>query len=273
MGCGKREFARLLEGSFLGELSLSDWERLRAHLAACEGCRAEYDRQVLLQRAMRREPGPLPAESLERIGESVLARLGAVERGAKRSRRSWWWKAASVAAPAAALALLLVLVPREADRFQARSSGGAQVEGVRAFCIEGEGAGARVRSTTDFGSSGELRCRRSDTLQLSYSSGPAGAWLAVVSVPEGGEGGLLEYTGQTGEGQGVRIEASRVDEPLPYSTRLQARHAEGARVVVALFCERALSAEELEAAARAVAAGGEPGAGVRVARVARLVVE
>jgi hypothetical protein len=268
MGCGKTEFARLLEDSFVEPLSPEKWERLRGHLAACDSCRGDYDRLAKLELALAKEDGPVPTAHLEMLGQAVLARVAATA-PRKQSRLARWWKAAAVALPAgvAAAALLAVHTPRD-DGFQARSSGESEVEGVRGFCIEGEAGTALVRGSTDFGPEAELRCRRSGALQFSYSSGKEARFLSIASVDPAG-GNLLRYTATSS----VEVEPEQLDATLPYSTRLEARHAPGERVLVALFSGRALSDAELEAAVLAVVAGEPAEAPVRVARRARLITE
>lgn len=267
MTCESNQAARLLEQSFLGDLDAAGLRELHQHLTACAECRAVYERQVAVER--RLEPGdpPLPAAHLDVIGQAVLAQVMAAEPKAEPSRPSWLhW---IVAVPAlAALALVAYVVRPVDDGFQARSGASRSVEGLRAFCIGLDGGSSRILASAALGEA-PLRCGTADSLQFSYTTGEEPLHLAIASVPDGVDGPVLQYT--AGDAT-LPVAARALDQPLPYSTRLAARHAPGKRLLLALFFDQAKTASEIEEAARAISRGAKP-AGLRLSLRSTLTVE
>ncbi|MFZ5471836.1 MAG: FecR domain-containing protein [Myxococcota bacterium] len=109
-----------------GDLSVDGEAALRAHLTACEACRAYYDEGVLLLRAAR---GSLEAEGL---GER--ARLTRRARAVTAPRRAsplatWPWLVAPAAALGLALAAFLVFSPPAVLGTVVASSGGLFIDG------------------------------------------------------------------------------------------------------------------------------------------------
>lgn len=265
MGCMDEKAGLLLERSFAGDLDAPGRVALHAHLAGCADCRARYERQVRVERALERSPGPLPESHLNQIGEAVIDRVLAAERPVRPAWHGWWWKLLPI--PLAAAAVALVLVDRPDDGFQARSGAPARVEGLRAFCIGGTAGDPRIVAAADAGRDAVLRCALGGSLQFSYSTGGEPLHLAIVSLPESGEGAALHYV----EGTTLQVPPGAVDQPLPYSSRLAARHAVGTRSLYALFFAQAPSVAEVEEAAR-LAQAGKHGRAL-VVHSLRLVIE
>jgi len=266
MTCGRRDVVRLLERSFLGELELDEHRELKAHLAACEPCREQYDRQTLAERALHREPPPLPESHLDLVGQAVVAQVAAQP----KPQRTRWWLA--LLAPAAALSLLLAyLAARPEDPFQARSSPATPVEGVRVFCVD-PGPEPHVRATSDLRPGQTLRCKATDLLQFSYTTGNEAVHLSVVSLPEAGEGEALHYLNPDAGFASVALPANAHDVPFEYSVR-PTRHVPEQRRLVALFSTRPLTFEEVETRARAFVADAGVDPDVRAAHAATFVLD
>jgi hypothetical protein len=246
MACDNRKAARLLERSFLGELDAAGLRQLHDHLAGCEACRATYDRQVAVERRLEAGSGPLPTAHLDLLGEAVLARVKSVP--AASPARWWRWL---LPVPLAAAALFLLARPGD-DGFQARAGAHKSLEGLRAFCIGQTSGEPRILAAVSLGAEGPLRCGSGDSLQFSYTTAEKPVHLAIVSLPETGGGPALIYT--AGDAT-LAVAAGVVDEPLPFSTRLAARHPPGKRILFALFFLQPKSAGEIEATARALVRG------------------
>jgi len=271
MSCQDKSAARRLERSFLGELDPEGLAELHRHLAGCTDCRARYDRQVAVERQLEPGAGPLPAAHLNLVGAAVMAK--ARQAATATTSRRWWRFSVGFAVPAAsaALALAIFLVARPGgDGYQARSGAPHAIEGVRAFCIGQDGAGSRILSSASLGEEGPLRCGTAASLQFSYTTGAAPSHLAIVSLPQSGDGPVLVYTADDAT---LPVAARAVDEPLPYSTRLAARHVPAQRLLFALFFDGPRTTAQIEEAARSLARGEKPPAGVRVSLRSTLIVD
>jgi len=262
MRCEDKKAGLLLERSFLGDLDAEGFQALQAHLAGCEECRDRYDRQARVERRLEKSSAPLPAAHLDLIGAAVVARILAAEQ--PRKARWGWWLPVPVALAVAVVALFVIRGP---DEFQARSGAPAKVEGLRAFCIGGPAAEPRILSAADAATGAVLRCGLGEALQFSYSTGREALHLAIVSLPEAGEGAPIHYVA---EGATVPVAAGAIDEPLPYSSRLAVRHAPGRRALFALFFDQPRTGAEVEAVA-ALARAAKPTA-ARVVLPLTLVV-
>jgi hypothetical protein len=73
-------------------------DRLRAHLARCRGCRARYDRRVLVLRALSGAPGQATPAEEERLAGLVLRRAGLTEASVPRPNLAWRGRLALAAA-------------------------------------------------------------------------------------------------------------------------------------------------------------------------------
>lgn len=269
MKCDNERAARLLEQSFIGELEPAGHEELHQHLATCDDCRSIYERQVAVERHLELGSPPLPAAHLDLIGQAVLARVQAEAK--KPAKASWWRWAFAIPAAAVAVVLAVLFVPRPVDDgFQARSGAVLPVEGLRAFCIGQDAGNSRILASASVGDEAPLRCGTVDSLQFSYTTGEVPLHLAIVSLPEGGDGPAMQYT--TGDAT-MPVAAKALDEPLPYSTRLAARHTPGRRILLGLFFDQPKAAAEIEDAARALVRGAKAPAGLRVSLRSTLVVD
>lgn len=101
-----------IERYFADELSPGRAERMRGHLLGCEACRALYDRQARLMRALHGDLGAPGADELRRMRRRLEGELG-LRQGSEPTLRVWRW--ALGAALAAAVALVLVFVVFQRD--------------------------------------------------------------------------------------------------------------------------------------------------------------
>ena len=82
------------------ELEAADAERVAAHVAGCDECRAELNRELALRRAL----GGLPVQS----GPAVHAPQAAPSRRPRFAGRRRWWSLAGGLAAAAVVAVLFL---------------------------------------------------------------------------------------------------------------------------------------------------------------------
>lgn len=201
-------------------LGRPDPEAVR-HLEACARCRADADeaqrRRDHFDRSVVRRSAPLVSARAQR----------------QRATRLLWLAPAVAAAVALALAIVLPR-PREPDL---RVKGGP---GLHVFARRGEVV-ARLHDGEALAAGDGLR----------FVVEPAGlGYLLIASVD--GAGHTTIYYPYGGRGSGRLAAEPRVE--LPGSIVLD--DAPGPERVFALFSERPLSAGEVEAATRAIAAGG-----------------
>jgi len=101
-----------IERALAGELSEAAEARLREHLRGCEHCRAEYDRQVLLLRALAGDPSrPTGAERDREVRLALrIALPGSDPAGAGSGRSARWSGWPRPALVSAGLVLVLLAV-------------------------------------------------------------------------------------------------------------------------------------------------------------------
>jgi hypothetical protein len=154
----------LVAEHFRARLGPRDTARMRAHLDACEVCRALYRRHLLLERVDPKAPGPKAR---------IAAGLGVA---LPRPRRApWRW-----AVPSLAFACLVVLVvasalkprPPDDDGFVAR--GGPSDGAVIAYAIRGGEKPARVST----------HIRPNDALAFAYTNPRGHKRLMIFAVDE-----------------------------------------------------------------------------------------
>lgn len=92
----------LLSAMLDGELTNTEAEQLRSHLAACESCRAVYDELVMIDAAVRDDQAEPPAELRGNVMTAIRA-----ERKQKKTGKTRSWFLLGIAA-AAALALIIL---------------------------------------------------------------------------------------------------------------------------------------------------------------------
>jgi hypothetical protein len=246
---GHETYRQMIDGLVTGELTPEAWQKLRAHLRDCEGCRGRYDRVALAERMLHGGPAslgqPSPA-AFERIGAAVVAEAAAAGRPSAWQRLLQWlaaprhWAPLATGATAAVLLLALpwLLAPRPVEEFRARGGGAAAGErpaGLRAFCLDGSGV--------------TPRCSQAAQLRLTVSNGGHYQRVFVVGLDETGE--LKWYAPRPPETTSVPAPAG-VDVPLGAAVRLGVNHDPGKVRIYALFSDNPLSAEEIEAAAERV---------------------
>ena len=242
-------YRRIIDRWFTGPPSGWVWKLVVHHTASCSECRDYYDRLAVIRRAMTGK-GEVPAETLDLIGQQVLA----------RSLPSEWHPARLLVAVSCTLAIALVvhrLHPPSlaASSFQARGVGRRAGTSIRLFCLS---ASETVLSAASSG--GTLRCPRSGLVQVGYSSDDApGRFLAVVGLDDSGH--LHWYHAPPEGGASVPLAPGMVDEVLARSVRLSVNHPLGSVRVWPLVSNRPLEAGEIERQVLARDASPSPGEG------------
>jgi hypothetical protein len=245
------------------ELEAPRRRALRAHLAACAGCRTAYDSSSDAVAALERNPGGLPEAVTQGLAVDLFAQLeaeGALAPSADRppapvlafpARRRLFAGLAAAGLLAAGLVITLArpaTAPAEArPEFAPRGGAGADV-GFSLFCIGVDGAAARIESTAIAGTGHAARCRLNDRIQFTYSlqsstDRPTPTSLALFA--QGPQGQIAWYWPRA-DGA-LALEAGARQAPLPGSFDLSVRHAPGRWRVFGVFGARPLSRASLEA--------------------------
>jgi hypothetical protein len=265
--CGEEKFQRLVDQVIVAELSPEKWQALRTHLAGCASCRARYDRAVLAERMLHGGPNAVTAPSpgeLDRIARAVLP----PERTPAWARLLQWFSAhrletagALAAAAAAVLIIPLVRAPGTHGEFQPRGGKGpvqlfstdvqtgkvtARSAGLRAFCIHGE----QVRALDPKSNLAPPACERSDQMKLAVSN--TGAFGKVFLFGLDDEHDIKWYAPRPPETDSVVVPVAgpeqQVDVPVGASVRLGVNHRPGTVRIYALFSDRVVTANEVQAA-------------------------
>jgi hypothetical protein len=236
--CGGRRIP-LVERMFTGALPRWRRPRVRRHLVDCPVCRTHYDRLALVDAQLGRGT-PLSRAGLDAIEDAVL---GSVAATPWHRRPSLW---IGLGAAATAVALLVVLRTSD-DGLRERGGGaGGRTPGVRVFCTRGIGDLAYVAADGRVASIAHpapaITCRLEDTLQLAYTT-PSGEGLTMVAFARRADS-VLYYAPRPGDTTSVAVLADRVDESLPWSTRLAVRHEVGSYELVIRFYDRPVLVSE-----------------------------
>jgi hypothetical protein len=245
----------LMDALFTDELPPERARDVMRHIAACEGCKARYDRMAYVDRVLGGGPSAIRAPSkaeLDRVAGVVFARLAPPETESALARflRSFL-APAPFAAAAAAVVLAVVLVPspnapRDLDGFQARGSDLVKRPArVRAFCTGSDGAPIDLQVTPQCSIHGQLE------LALANPGGYRYAFVVGVQpdlsprwyAPKPPETRSAEAPGK-----------DRGDVPFGAATRLDVNHDAGPLRIYALFSDDPIEASEVE---RAIARLGE----------------
>lgn len=211
MSCTDTTAHLALEQLFLGELSEVAHLELREHARTCAECHEAYDRLTRVEAQLEKSRSGLPAARMKFLESQVLSRAAAQKRAAQARAdaggdRSLWTRVRLWLVPAGGLALAgvlaLMLLPKspppgvDADGFQARGAGAAaakSIYGVRAFCIQPEGAkNVSPKVLAEAGPGETLTCAVGNRVQFAYTAPkdarltlaaptPAGDWLTFAS--------------------------------------------------------------------------------------------
>ncbi|MDP1822602.1 MAG: zf-HC2 domain-containing protein [Archangium sp.] len=259
MSC--RTELRRIDRFLLRELSPSDWGKLKAHLDGCPACAQQYDRAVLVLRQLAGGAGVVAEEEWALIGPVV----------ARRASLRWrpWTQAPAALLLAGAVALTVFFAVPEAGEVQPR--GGSRHGGLslRAYCVsEAQPDALRVIAASD--ASGLLRCARGELVQFAYQLAEGQPrWLHLAGVDADGQ--VLRYYPRPAQATSQPLEARALEQVLPGSIRLAARHQPGVVQVVGLITTSPLSPEDGDARVAKAAQGGPDG--VVDAEVVRLSLE
>jgi hypothetical protein len=253
----EEHFHRLIDASFLGELTPSRWSALKEHLGTCEACRARYDRTTRLERVLAggssgiRQPSP---EELDRVQASIFSALGTEARPTLMERFSRWVANPSLQLAAAALGiafLAFVLPSKEPDEYRARGGAPVRAAGVRAFCLSSAGA-------SPLDSREHQACPISAQLKLALDNPGGYKHVFLVGVQSDAP---LWYAPRPPETESALApEPKEGDVPFGGAIRLEVNHEPGPLRVFALFSDRPLRSTEVEAA---IAALTKKGASIR----------
>jgi hypothetical protein len=228
------QMRRAIDKSFVGELSDRHRDRLDAHLAACESCRAYYDRLGVADRALSGTE-LLSVAANDRIAAKVSGRV------VPKPARSWSsWLLVPAGGLAAILAVVIVRGPEPDDGYRARGVSGAEqgflgrAPGLSLFCVAGKETIRGSVRAVEKGDPPVLRCGLGDELQLAYSTPSEGLLSLVVSgATESGD--TYWYAPTNPEDPNLVLATDKRDEPLPFSTRLEVKHVRGRVDVTARF--------------------------------------
>ena len=159
MSCAER---KLIDRHFALDARPAEEAALRAHLDGCEGCRAYYDRHLLLAKL---DPAAPPVE------ERIAAGLGF------RSRQPWRWTLPLGVTAVSAAALVLVLArphPSADGEFAARGGAVASGPTLQIYCTSCGKPSVRVAD----------RLPASSTLAFAYRNPDGKKHLMVLAVDD-----------------------------------------------------------------------------------------
>jgi hypothetical protein len=226
---------------FAGRASPATETTMRAHLAGCSACRDFYRRHHLLAHI---DPAAVPAE--ERIGRGLGFRP-------RRGPSVGGWVRAlafPVAATAvAAVAVLIVVRPGMDVAPVARGAAAAAAHAPR-LLVYRFAPGARTPALLQ----GSMRSE--DELAFAYTNPAGRRYLAIFGVDEQRHVYWFHPAWRAGAPAPAAVPAAA--GPGPHELPEAIQHAiAGRRLAVhALFADRAVGVEEIEAAVQAGAAGG-----------------
>lgn len=148
------DYAALLDAYVDGELTAEEADRVRAHLAGCDSCRAYVETALVMRDAFpSAEDTPVP----EGFAEGVMAAVRAQAAPRKRARRRW----SRVLLPLAACCAVVLLV-RELPLRQMFSQETASVTAESGMAGAGESASAGSDGTADAASGKTPQSARSE---------------------------------------------------------------------------------------------------------------
>jgi len=162
-------------------------QRVREHLASCEGCQSTYDRLFEGQAALART-GDGESPRLLAGPERELLRQLVLPREQPSRMRFWLPTVGTVAAVVGTLTAVLLWLPsgeeeQRSRQMVARGAADAAAHqaaaaplGIRALCISEAGAAPRVRSLVGG------RCNSSDALGFTYRNATGESWQLQVLV-------------------------------------------------------------------------------------------
>jgi hypothetical protein len=250
-----------------GELSAAEEQRLRAHLATCDACRAHYDATSAAAEAL----GASPAR---RERDRLMAALEPAAASPAR-RRSWAIRLAPALGVAAAAGVALWLVPGDRRGIAWRGAGDEARAPVRLLLHasrkgdEGAPPGP-LRFIADLPGAGEGRVSTRDYLQLSYVGLKAPAYAMVVAIDEAGA--EHQYVPRP-EVEALKVEPTDKAKGLGPSVYL-GRQRPGRFRVFGVFSDAPMDARAIREAANRAAASGKPAAleGVKAVQVNGLLI-
>lgn len=244
MSC--RTELKRIDRFLLGELTPSEWSKLKVHLDGCEACAQQYNRAVFVLRQLSGSPDGVAEEEWALMGPELT----------RRERPGARWRAWVLAAVplAAAVVLTFLLAPSGAGEVQDRGGARHAPVALRAYCVSEAQPTLRVVAAS--GTTGALRCGHDELVQFAYQlSEGEPRWLHLAGVDADGQ--LLRYYPRPNQ-TSLQLEPGSSEQVLPGSIRLAGRHHPGLVQVVGLVTATPLSPDEGDA--RAMQVAREPGA-------------
>jgi hypothetical protein len=231
-----------IDAHFAGRAAPATEMTMRAHLPGCPDCRAFYRRHHLLARL---DPAAVPAE--ERIGRGLGFRT---RRGP--SFRHWLRRLVIPfgATAVAAAALLIVARPGANIAPVARGANAMTARAPQHLLVYRFAPGARTPALLQ----GSMRS--GDELAFAYTNPSGRRYLAIFGVDEQRHVYWFHPAWRAGAPAPAALPAAA--GPGPHELPEAIQHAVvGQRLTIhALFADRAVGVEEIEAAVRGGAAGG-----------------